>query len=325
MISNQNIVIFKSPSIYYIYIYILYIFGAPGFQNNQRSLSPMLPPVQPYQVPSVYKRSPRALGFHFVAAPAVTPPPRCTSDGAPPCRCVHGGGSLREHDDGHPRWERRRRPLVGASGNDRSHRRAGRRWLPEAAPQQRPPEAPVMAAHPRRVQRWWPPDTPTTADLGSAHAAVDPRGARGVGSPKTRMTATTCSSHCLCMALLVGHILGRFSSIMMRRVDIYATFYESLCFCTIPDIHFCVYIVGTKITFKICMHAMKTPTTYHNFRMCIKVEIKCMHPMVAIFFESAIKIRSHACVWRVYLRMHVSSEGTLYNRAHIFMLFCIHI
>jgi hypothetical protein len=125
--------------------------------------------------------------------------------------------------------------------------------------------------------------------------------------PETCSTATTCSNHCLCMGLLVGHILGLFSSIMMRGVDICATFYEILCFCMIPDIHFLRVYSGTKISFKICMHAMETSTTCHKFQNCIKVGIECMCRVVAILFGSAIKIPSEACAsWRTrpYCKAH---------------------
>jgi hypothetical protein len=54
---------------------------------------------------------------------------------------------------------------------------------------------------------------------------------------------------------------------------------------------------GTKISFKICAHAMETSTTRHNFRICIKIGTTCMYLVVAIFFRFAIKIGPHACVW----------------------------
>jgi hypothetical protein len=149
---------FSNPISSIIYTYIYFIYLEPRASKITReALVQCCLRFSRIRTQNVYKRSPRALGFHFVAVSAVTPPPRCTSHGAPPCRCANGGGSLREHDDGHPRWERRRRPLLAASGNDGSHRRAGWRRLPEAALQQRSPEARMMAAHPRRVRRWWPP------------------------------------------------------------------------------------------------------------------------------------------------------------------------
>jgi hypothetical protein len=70
---------------------------------------------------------------------------------------------------------------------------------------------------------------------------------------------------------------------MMRGVDIYATFYKNLCLCAISVIQFCVYTVGTKMSFKICMHRMET--------------LVCMCLVVSTFFGSVIKIGSHACAW----------------------------
>jgi hypothetical protein len=43
---------------------------------------------------------------------------------------------------------------------------------------------------------------------------------------------------------------------------------------------------------------MKTTTTYHNFWIFIKIEIECMHLVVAIFFGSIIKTGLQACISR---------------------------
>jgi hypothetical protein len=48
---------------------------------------------------------------------------------------------------------------------------------------------------------------------------------------------------------------------MKYGVGIYATFYNDLCFARYETSNFCVYAVGTKMLFKICVQAMETPTT----------------------------------------------------------------
>jgi hypothetical protein len=60
------------------------------------------------------------------------------------------------------------------------------------------------------------------------------------------------------------------SLIMMYGVGIYSTFYTDLCFTRYQSFNFCVYVVGTKMLFKICACAMETPITCHNLRICIK-------------------------------------------------------
>jgi hypothetical protein len=51
---------------------------------------------------------------------------------------------------------------------------------------------------------------------------------------------------------------------MMYGICIYVTIYNDLCFARYQPSSFCVYVVGTKMSFKICGHAMETPTTYCN-------------------------------------------------------------
>jgi hypothetical protein len=102
---------------------------------------------------------------------------------------------------------------------------------------------------------------------------------------------------CLCMWLLAVKPIQGFSSlIMMYDTCIYATFYNDICFARYHPSSFCVYVVETKISFKISVHSMKTPTTCHNFWICIKIRTACMCLVVAIFFRSPIKIGPHACV-----------------------------
>jgi hypothetical protein len=73
---------------------------------------------------------------------------------------------------------------------------------------------------------------------------------------------------------------------MMNDIDIYATFYNILCFTRYQAFNFCVYVVGTKMSFKIQAHAMETPTTCHNFRICIKIGTTCICLMVSIIIGS---------------------------------------
>jgi hypothetical protein len=51
--------------------------------------------------------------------------------------------------------------------------------------------------------------------------------------------------------------------------------------------NFFMYDVGKKTSFKICAHAMETPTTCYNFWICIKIETTCICLVVAILFRSA--------------------------------------
>jgi hypothetical protein len=44
--------------------------------------------------------------------------------------------------------------------------------------------------------------------------------------------------------------------------------------------------MGTKIPFKICVHAMETLMTYHNFRIYIKIGTICLYLLLTIFFRS---------------------------------------
>jgi hypothetical protein len=88
------------------------------------------------------------------------------------------------------------------------------------------------------------------------------------------------------MRLLVEPILEFFSLTMMYDVDIYATFYNNLCFAQYHPFIYCVYVVGTKIPFKIRAHAMETPTTCHNFQIYIKIGTTCMFLVVTIIFVS---------------------------------------
>jgi hypothetical protein len=67
--------------------------------------------------------------------------------------------------------------------------------------------------------------------------------------------------------------------------------------CAVSPSNFYVYDVGTKISFKICVHVMKTPKTCHNFQIYIKIGTTCICLVVAILFRSVIKIGLHACVW----------------------------
>jgi hypothetical protein len=83
---------------------------------------------------------------------------------------------------------------------------------------------------------------------------------------------------------------------MMYGVGIYASFYNDLFFARYQLSNFCVYVVGTKMPFKICAYAMETHTTCHNFQICTKIGTTCMCLVVAIFFVSDIKIGPHLCI-----------------------------
>jgi hypothetical protein len=80
-----------------------------------------------------------------------------------------------------------------------------------------------------------------------------------------------------------------FSLIMIYSVCIYATLCNDLCFTQYQPSSFYVYDVGTKMSFKICAHAIETLMTYHNFRICIKIESTCMCLVLAILFRSSKK------------------------------------
>jgi hypothetical protein len=69
---------------------------------------------------------------------------------------------------------------------------------------------------------------------------------------------------------------------MMYSVGNFATLYNDLFFAQYHSFNFCVYGVGTKMSFKICVHAMETPTTCHNFRIYITIETACKCLVVAI-------------------------------------------
>jgi hypothetical protein len=99
------------------------------------------------------------------------------------------------------------------------------------------------------------------------------------------------------MWLLVEPILGFSSLIMIYGIGVNATFYNDICFARYQPSSFCVYAVGTKMSFKISAHPMETPTTCHTFCIFIKTGTTCMCLVVAIFFRSTIKIGVHACVW----------------------------
>jgi hypothetical protein len=112
---------------------------------------------------------------------------------------------------------------------------------------------------------------------------------------------------------------------MMYDVDIYATFYNNLCFVRSRPSNFCMYVVGTKMSFKICVHAMESPTTCHNFWTCIKTRITCMCLLVAIFFRSTIQIGHHAFIWwGMCLNAHVPG-GVTYTIAYIFLCHFVYI
>jgi hypothetical protein len=59
------------------------------------------------------------------------------------------------------------------------------------------------------------------------------------------------------VGLLVGPILG-FLSIMLHSVSIYKSLYKNLCSTWLMSSNFCVCVMETKISSKICAHAMKT-------------------------------------------------------------------
>jgi hypothetical protein len=83
---------------------------------------------------------------------------------------------------------------------------------------------------------------------------------------------------------------------MMYGLGIYVSFYNDLFFVRYQLSNFCVYAVGTKMSFKICVYAMANHTTCHNFRIYIKIGTTCMCLVVAIFFRSDIKIGPHLCI-----------------------------
>jgi hypothetical protein len=78
-----------------------------------------------------------------------------------------------------------------------------------------------------------------------------------------------------------------FSLIIMFGVGIYVTFGNDLCFVRYQPSNFCVYVVGTKMAFKICAYAMETLMTCHNFWICIKIGTECMCLVVSILFRPA--------------------------------------
>jgi hypothetical protein len=83
---------------------------------------------------------------------------------------------------------------------------------------------------------------------------------------------------------------------MMYVVGIYATFCNDLCFARYQPSNFCVYDVGTKMSFKICAHAVESPTIFHNFRICIKIGTACMCLVFAILFRSTKKRTACMCL-----------------------------
>jgi hypothetical protein len=72
---------------------------------------------------------------------------------------------------------------------------------------------------------------------------------------------------------------------MMYGVGIYATFCNDLCFARYQSSNFCVYTVGTKMTFKIYACAMEISTTCHNFWICIIIGTTCIWSVVATYYS----------------------------------------
>jgi hypothetical protein len=124
---TTSVAIYLSHVKSYIYRYSLYIWstGLPITRGNSSSTVP--------SGSDVYKRRPKALGFQFLVAPAVTLPPRCTSDGAPTpsmhARRWFPEGARRRRPSKakaaamtSPRREWQRQLLLGTSGDDESER-----------------------------------------------------------------------------------------------------------------------------------------------------------------------------------------------------------
>jgi hypothetical protein len=99
------------------------------------------------------------------------------------------------------------------------------------------------------------------------------------------------------MYATIGLVYTRivFLLIMMYDVCIYTIFYNDLCFARYHPFNFCVYAVGTKMIFKICAHTMETPTTCHNFWICIKIGTTNTCLVVVIIFGSTLKKEPHEC------------------------------
>jgi hypothetical protein len=114
---------------------------------------------------------------------------------------------------------------------------------------------------------------------------------------------------------------------MMYGVGIYTTSCNDLCFARYHSkfLHvrnFCMYALGTKIPFKICARAMRTPTC-HNFQICIKIRTSCMCQVVVILFRYAknrpasmhlVGTRQNACSWwRDDIQSHTYFYVSLYS------------
>jgi hypothetical protein len=65
-----------------------------------------------------------------------------------------------------------------------------------------------------------------------------------------------------------------------------------LCFVRCLSSNFCVHEVNTKMSFKICVHAIKTPTTAIIIGSIKKIGSVCMQLVATIIFGSIIKIET---------------------------------
>jgi hypothetical protein len=133
-----------SLSAHTIHIYIVYVYGALGFNSWTKVLTRCCQPVQPHQVRSVYKRSSRSLGFSFSNADSYAPIPkwhvRRRILGASARRWIRGTHSRRRISEASAqrcpleartttRWERLRHRIPRARTRRRPHEvRATVRW-----------------------------------------------------------------------------------------------------------------------------------------------------------------------------------------------------